>query len=82
VSTGDALDQVIRQLEAERSRVVPRTRPTVTAGDGKVAWPPAGVEPRTAEQQAEARRVLAAETEAFDAERRGQSRGRRLRAVS
>jgi hypothetical protein len=83
---GDALEQLVRDLEAERSRV----QPTVDAGrvyqvgEEVVVWPPRGLAPRTAAQQEEARRILDEATAAFDAAHGGETRHDRqpLRVVS
>lgn len=78
----DALDQVLRDLTAERYRPAPaRPHMTVRVGATVVTWPPVGLEPRTAQQQDEARRILDEETRIFDSEHRHAS-GRRLKAVS
>jgi hypothetical protein len=75
VNARDALDQVIRDLEAERARPLPR---------GEHAELDELLRPRTQVEQAAARRILDEETAAFDAAHVGESRDRRraLRAVS
>jgi hypothetical protein len=82
----DALDQVVRDLEAERARVVPAIdagRVYQVAGE-VVVWPPRGLAPRTPAQQEAARILLDEETAAFDAAHIGETRHDRqpLRVVS
>jgi hypothetical protein len=71
----DALDQVIRDLEAERARPLPRRERAESEEQ---------LRQRTQAEQAEARRILYEETVAFDAAHIGESREwrRPLRAVS